>query len=69
LFTAYKKTKKEKRKKKEKKEVKVLEAFGPGWGSEPSYDYTCSSLFNKLHYDRREVYKARREGDKKTDFL
>jgi hypothetical protein len=39
--------KKGNRKKKEKKEAKALEAFGPGWGSKPSHDYACSSLFDK----------------------
>jgi len=48
-----KERKKKKREKKMKNKVKLLEAFAPGWGSDPTYDYPGSPLFNTEYYDSR----------------
>jgi len=49
LIITYKNNKERKKKNRKKNrggKGKLLEAFGPGWGREPSNDYAGRSLFN-----------------------
>jgi len=67
LIAACKNKERKKRKseiKNRKKKGKLLEAFGPGWGSEPSHDYAGSSLFNTDGKEIKYRFRIKRKRSK-----